>query len=213
MSPPTAAPGEAHQQFVSRHANGIPVAVVSHESVVGEKKPIVFVRDDESGLPPLGSGGRVAPRVKEDNSEAVFREVARESGVSVTSVPAAKPAEEARGSQVVDPAPGPSVVEVSTGSPKKAAPKHIAVFVNDVMDLEVPCWEISWSPDAGFLSLIIPVSSKLKLAADQEVRIRVPSYVGAPEDEAVYWFTGVKVSVSVYEANLYLFGKKSNELQ
>ena len=99
------------------------------------------------------------------------------------------------------PAPFQAVSPAAEATPAIAPPtlKEEVVFVSEVFDLAVPCFDVVPQPEVGMLSLVVPTSVKLKLAPGQSVNIR---HQGR---ERLYWFTGLAVPVTIVSAQVLVF--------
>jgi hypothetical protein len=96
-----------------------------------------------------------------------------------------------------------STAPIEAPSISASLPQKSAVFVSDLMDLEVPCFEINLDKENGFLSLVIQGGLKLKLTASQKVQIRIDGVTDH------YWFTGISVPATVFGITTIVFGKDS----
>ncbi len=204
----TVAPSANHTAIANTPVRGVMPDIVDHEVIMAnsrKKKPLAFVRDDDSGLPPVGVGGVKAPPLAGDNEESVAAPV-------VTQMPLVA-IEESLPDLTPAPQPGPSIPPVlPPPAPFPPPPRFKVEFVSDIIDLPVPCHEISWVPESGMLSLVVPEEIKLKLLINQSVTIRCPREMGALGGERVYWFTGIAIPVRIVKAVVLVFGLQADEI-
>lgn len=87
------------------------------------------------------------------------------------------------------------------------APKLKVDFVGEVMDMEIPCFEVISDEENQLLSLVIKSDQKLKLKPEQKVVIRIDGV------EGFYWFTGIVVPITVIGATALVFGVNQKDPQ
>lgn len=195
----TAAPSASHTAVANTSVRGVQPDIVDHEVIMAgsKKRSLVFVRDDDSGLPPVGVGGIKAPPLTPQTEDGGSErpELADEGGWESQSI-----------HPVAIDVPTPAIAPPPVAPPFPPPPRFKVEFVSDIVDLVVPCHEMSWVPESGMLSLVVPAEVKLKLSIDRAVTIRCPKEMGALSGERVYWFTGIAIPVRIVKAVVLVFG-------
>lgn len=191
------------------------------------RKKIVFRAIDLSGgiptpLAPLGSSNPATPLVEIVQQKVSAPQIPKMELTAPSALrqePPPAPAQFVEGAPVsqVPAAPTPPVIE-TTSLPARAEavspparteiirvptipePQKSVVFVGDVMDMTIPCFDVSLDEANGFLGLVVKVDQPLKLKSEQKVVIR------ANNIEGIYWFTGISVPITVLGATALVFG-------
>lgn len=167
-----------------------------------------FVRDDGTNLPPTGSRNPAPPLIRRAGAPvAASNEDIAADLLEIQEAPPATPVPSPMRQEVVQSATAPvspvfQAVSPSTEAVPAVVPPTLSdevVFVSDVFDLAVPCFDVVPQPDVGMLSLVVPTSVKLKLAPGQQVNMR---HKGR---ERLYWFTGLAVPVTIVSAQVLVF--------
>lgn len=127
--------------------------------------------------------------------------------VSIPEQPAAGP-DLSFSQEVLNSLPtGPAVPESVVMKHFAPSPQLKVDFVGEVMDMEIPCFEIVSDEENQLLSLVIKSDQKLKLKSEQKVVIRIDGV------EGFYWFTGIVVPITVIGATALVFGVNQKDIQ
>lgn len=94
---------------------------------------------------------------------------------------------------------------IQPSAPQSFSPNRMVTFISEVVDMDIPCFEVVKDEENGFLSLVIQDSVKLKLSTSQKVHIRIKGV------EGFYWFTGISFPITLLGATALVFGKDNDE--
>lgn len=116
------------------------------------------------------------------------------------------------GDMVAPPTPEPSriivpnfvekpVTLVTSGLPARQVPNKSITFIGEFAETEFLCHEVLYEPESGWLSLVFPSETVVRLKPNQELDIRI----GGKEKK--YWFTGVHVPLPAFGITVRVFAE------